>query len=122
MAASECSYFPEMNPNRWEFKDFVPCNSPSSENQGVSFWTILLNVQLEAFLWGLGTAIGELPPYFMAKTAAEAGKSAEEIEELRELETKSPTNLIDKLKSFLYSHLKKHGFITVLICASVHIF
>jgi len=24
-------------------------------------------VQLEAFLWGFGTAIGELPPYYMAK-------------------------------------------------------
>jgi hypothetical protein len=30
---------------------------------------ILLSVQLEAFLWGFGTALGELPPYFIAKAA-----------------------------------------------------
>lgn len=37
---------------------------------------------MEAFLWGLGTAIGELPPYFVAKAASQAGKSTEEINEL----------------------------------------
>ena len=27
----------------------------------------MLAVQLESFLWGFGTALGELPPYFVAK-------------------------------------------------------
>jgi hypothetical protein len=68
LAANECNYFPVYNPNRWEFKDFLPCTVPAdSINHNNSFWTILLNVQLEAFLWGLGTALGELPPYYMAK-------------------------------------------------------
>jgi hypothetical protein len=120
LAANECTYFPEMYPNRWEFSDFVQCNSPvNGTNQAVSFWTILLNVQLEAFMWGLGTAIGELPPYFMAKAAAESGKTTEEIEELREIEEKNSKGLMDKMKSFLYAHLKRHGFITVLLAASV---
>ena len=121
LAANECTYFPHMHPNRWEFKDFLPCNSPATDvNSQVSFWNILLNVQLEAFMWGLGTAIGELPPYFMARAAAQAGKSNEEIEELKELEQNKPTTIIDKIKSFIYGHLKKHGFITVLLCASVN--
>lgn len=29
--------------------------------------SILPQVQLEAILWGLGTALGELPPYFIAR-------------------------------------------------------
>lgn len=29
--------------------------------------SILPQVQLEAILWGLGTALGELPPYFISK-------------------------------------------------------
>jgi len=33
-------------------------------------------------LWGLGTAIGELPPYFVAKAASEAGSINDELEEL----------------------------------------
>ena len=122
LAANECSYFPEMHPNKWEFKDFLPCNRPATESNTISFWTILFNVQLEAILWGLGTAIGELPPYFMAKAAAEAGKSNEEIEELRKISATNPSSLIDKVKGLIYQHLKKHGFITVLLCASVLIF
>ena len=39
-------------------------------------------VFLEATLWGVGTAIGELPPYFIAKAAALAGNKHEELEEL----------------------------------------
>lgn len=30
-------------------------------------WQILHKVALESFFWGLGTAIGELPPYFVAR-------------------------------------------------------
>lgn len=29
--------------------------------------SLVLAVQIEAFLWGLGTAIGELPPYYISK-------------------------------------------------------
>jgi hypothetical protein len=120
LAASECSYFPDMHPNKWEFTDFLPCSAPATPQLQVSFWTILLNIQLEAFMWGLGTAIGELPPYFMARAAAEAGKSNEEVDELRQLEENKPNGIVDKIKSFIYLHLKKHGFITVLLCASVN--
>ena len=120
MAANECTYFPDMHPNKWEFKDFLPCTSPVlDDGMSVSFWIILLNVLVETFMWGLGTAIGELPPYFMAKAAAEAGKTNEEIEELRNLEGSQAVGIMEKLKAFLYQHLKKHGFITVLLCASV---
>lgn len=120
LAANECSYFPEMYPSKWEFKEFVPCSKPAtSENDSVHFLTIFFNVLLEAFLWGAGTAIGELPPYYMAKAAAEAGKNNEEIDELREIEKSEKKSFMDRLKAFLYEHLKKHGFITVLLCASV---
>lgn len=33
----------------------------------IGIWDILAKVQLEAFFWGAGTAIGELPPYFVAR-------------------------------------------------------
>jgi hypothetical protein len=110
-----------MYPSKWEFTDFVPCTAPATDNNSVSFWSILFNVQLEAFMWGLGTAIGELPPYFMAKAAAEAGKSNEEIEELRQLEVSKPNGFMERIKALIYHHLKRHGFVTVLLCASVKI-
>ncbi len=111
-----------MNPSKWEFHDFLPCNEPSSLNKQVSFFTILMNVQLEAFMWGFGTAIGELPPYFMARAAAEAGKKNEEVEEVEELSKLEVVSWMDKAKRLIYHHLKKHGFITVLICASVSLY
>lgn len=119
LAASECSYFPTMNPNRWEFKDFLPCTNPSTFDNSVSFWVILANIQVEAFMWGIGTAIGELPPYFMARGAALAGKSNEELEEIEATESQKNIKFIDKAKIFIYEHLKKHGFLTVLLCASI---
>ncbi len=123
LAANECTYFPELYPNKWEFVEFIPCSAPSKEkNDSVHFFTIFLNVIFEAFLWGAGTAIGELPPYYMAKAAAEAGKSSEEIDELGEIEKIKNKTFIEKVKAFIYDHLKKHGFITVLLCASVNFF
>ena len=39
----------------------------SSEKNAVSLWSIAAKVRWEAIVWGVGTAIGELPPYFMAR-------------------------------------------------------
>jgi len=33
----------------------------------IAFWIVMSKVRLEAFMWGAGTAIAELPPYFMAR-------------------------------------------------------
>ena len=46
----------------------------------ISFFTIYMAVILEGFLWGAGTAIGEMPPYFVARAASAAGGVDEELE------------------------------------------
>jgi len=61
---------------------------PQTEgHQYISMWTIISKVRLEAFMWGAGTAIGELPPYFMARAARLSGADLDddEFEELEEL-------------------------------------
>ena len=35
----------------------------------MSLWLIMSKIRLECFMWGAGTALGELPPYFMARAA-----------------------------------------------------
>jgi len=57
-------------------------------------------VFLEAFLWGLGTSIGELPPYFVARAASLAGRKHEELEEMVDDNRQATT--MDKLKVWLY--------------------
>jgi hypothetical protein len=62
-------------------------------------WTIISKVRLEAFMWGAGTAIGELPPYFMARAARLSGADLdddefEEIEELIEEKKTHPDDMV----------------------------
>lgn len=40
---------------------------PTSHGLRVPLSSILPQVQIEAVLWGLGTALGELPPYFISR-------------------------------------------------------
>lgn len=85
------------------------------------FISVYQAVIIEAFLWGLGTAIGELPPYFVSRAASLAGKKQEEIEELAQ-ETQKSTNelpLIERAKVWLYKNLKNHAFIVVTLFASI---
>jgi membrane protein YqaA with SNARE-associated domain len=115
MVANECNAIPEYLPSRWAIRPtFGPC--PDGEREQISFFDILLQVQIEAFLWGLGTALGELPPYFVALAASKAGKTSEELEELRHSQN---ATLMDKAKLLIYKSLQRYAFITVLLCASI---
>jgi len=54
----------------WLDKDcseFGPPLFQSIYGSQVPLSSILPQVQLEAILWGVGTAIGELPPYFISR-------------------------------------------------------
>ena len=53
-----------------------------------SIWNIMSKVRVEAMMWGAGTALGELPPYFMAKAARLSGHDPddEDDDELKEFE------------------------------------
>lgn len=115
MASNECNYVPDLLPSRWKFEYFHSCpeyNGPVT----LSSFEIFKSVILEASLWGLGTAIGELPPYFISKAAALSGKKADE---LSELEQEMDNSLFGRAKKLLYVNLKKHAFIVVLLAASI---
>ncbi|KAF2284167.1 hypothetical protein GH714_019722 [Hevea brasiliensis] len=45
---------------------------PTSHGLRVPLSSILPQVQVEAVLWGLGTAFGELPPYFISRAGAKS--------------------------------------------------
>lgn len=52
---------------RKDCSEFGPPVFSSSHGTSVPLSSILPQVQLEAILWGLGTALGELPPYFISR-------------------------------------------------------
>ena len=116
MAANECGHIPTMVPNKWTFTHFAPCTAIHEANEIVSIQSLYMNVVFEAFLWGLGTAIGELPPYLVAKLASMAGKKEDELEELEQAEQ---VTLTGRMKKWLYLGVRKHAFIVVLLGASI---
>lgn len=73
-------------------------------------------VRLEAFMWGAGTALGELPPYFMAKAARLSGQAHEDLD-LEEGEQSS--KLVSSTRQTIKTLVEKVGFFGILACASV---
>ena len=116
MASYECNAIALMTPHRLSISPEFECPADSS-GVPITFWNLLHVIQLEGLLWGLGTALGELPPYIIAKKARQAGKTAEELEELDKSADRS--KLLYKLKRKVFDHVEKHAFVTVLILASV---
>lgn len=48
--------------------EFGPPLFATTNGLRVPLSSILPQVQVEAVLWGIGTALGELPPYFISRT------------------------------------------------------
>jgi membrane protein YqaA with SNARE-associated domain len=95
-----------------------PCALQCAGNgTGSSFFGKLLKVLPAAIVWGIGTALGELPPYFVTRAAKRAGKRAGEFEE--ELaDAQGKTDLISKMKVYTIDFTEKHGFFGVYLLAS----
>lgn len=93
----------------------------------VSVWNIMRKVHLEAIMWGAGTALGELPPYFMARAARISGHDPDDESELAEFEDlqkkkkENPSNLvfIDRAKLMVEGLVNRVGFFGILVCASI---
>uniref|UniRef100_A0A0K0G2K3 Ectopic P granules protein 3 (inferred by orthology to a C. elegans protein) n=1 Tax=Strongyloides venezuelensis TaxID=75913 RepID=A0A0K0G2K3_STRVS len=125
MAAYECNSldFPEP-----PYPNEIICPSDSGNSSiittAITLWSIVSKVRVEAFCWGAGTAIGELPPYFMARAAKLSGEEPddEEYKEFKQLvQSKNVDKLsfIDKVKLKMENIVTKVGFFGILIFASI---
>jgi len=90
----------------------------------LTFLVLYKAVFLEAFLWGAGTAIGELPPYFVARAASKAGQKTEEVEsvldEMGDIETSvRKKSYYERTVNLMMKWLERNAFITVLFAASI---
>ncbi|GMH41707.1 hypothetical protein BSKO_09617 [Bryopsis sp. KO-2023] len=54
-----------------------------STNREAGYWEVYRKVALAGMLWGAGTAIGEIPPYYMSWAAAQSGRTNEQLESLK---------------------------------------
>lgn len=69
-------------------------------------------------LWGAGTALGELPPYFIAK-AASLSSSSDEVDAVELLLKKDSLTISEKVQVGMYKLMENWGFFGILVCASI---
>ncbi|XP_055619840.1 vacuole membrane protein 1-like isoform X2 [Toxorhynchites rutilus septentrionalis] len=122
LAAYECNTlnFPEP-----PYPNEILCPDEMKSIISPSMWSIMSKVRLEAFLWGVGTALGELPPYFMARASRLSGtedreQEFREIEELQKRKTHGEKlSLFERGKLAMEKFVEKVGFFGILLCASI---
>lgn len=122
LAAYECN---ALNFPKPPYPDDIICPDVSDTNVPPNLWNIMAKVRLEAFLWGAGTALGELPPYFMARAARLSGydpdddEDLQKFEELNKKKERGNLSILDKAKLFMERVVEKVGFLGILACASI---
>ncbi|EAZ04406.1 hypothetical protein OsI_26550 [Oryza sativa Indica Group] len=109
----------KMRPS-WLEKDCLEFGPPMYQ-ETISFSKILHEVHLEAVLWGIGTALGELPPYFLSRAASMSGRKLDELEELDASVSGEGflSSTLHWAKRWLMSHSQYLNFPTILLLASV---
>ncbi|XP_052513884.1 vacuole membrane protein 1 isoform X3 [Budorcas taxicolor] len=119
LAAYECNSvnFPEP-----PYPDQIICPDEEGTEGTISLWSIISKVRIEACMWGIGTAIGELPPYFMARAARLSGAEPddEEYQEFEEMLEHAETaqDFASRAKLAVQNLVQKVGFFGILACAS----
>lgn len=122
LAAYECNSldFPEP-----PYPNEIVCPDDDKLKNLPSIWNIMAKVRFESFLWGAGTALGELPPYFMARASRLSANKHDvsnipELEKLqRRKEYGEKLNLFERGKLAMEKFVEKVGFLGILLCASI---
>ncbi|XP_063541316.1 vacuole membrane protein 1 [Cydia strobilella] len=109
LAAYECGglNFPEP-----PYPNDIICPAEIDPNNTVSIWNIMAKVRVESMMWGIGTALGELPPYFMARAARLSGGSVAEL-------NIDDESAMSRAKKTVQKLVEQIGFIGILACASI---
>lgn len=115
----------------WRAEGFHCGTNNHSDAAPVSFLPILLKVLPTAMLWGAGTAMGEIPPYFLSFQAAKAGERNSEFEAaLGTVHTQGAKRgpgafitgpilqLVASMKDWMLRFIQKHGFWGILLLAA----
>ncbi|TNN07109.1 Vacuole membrane protein isoform 1 [Schistosoma japonicum] len=125
MSAYECGSLQFPRP---PYPDKIICPDSPSLLEKITFWKIMRKVQVESIMWGLGTALGELPPYFMARGARLSGEYNDELSDFQDVISSNqdssnsldqPVNFQKRVERFLHYLILRAGFVGILLCASI---
>eukprot|EP00733_Pompholyxophrys_punicea_P001293 Pompholyxophrys_punicea_v1_NODE_600_length_1613_cov_2.271502.p1 type:complete len:362 gc:universal NODE_600_length_1613_cov_2.271502:1414-329(-) len=99
----------------WFFPHPFTCKNVEPDGSG-GFWNIFWKVFPACFLWGVGTALGEIPPYAVSRAARLAGEVDEEFEEITQ--STSQWNILNRMKIWMIEFLQSHGFWGVFLMSA----
>jgi len=95
----------------------LKCDHSAKGDGTLTFLNTFLLLAPAVVTWGCGTAIGELPPFFITRAARRAGKRATDFEE--ELtEARQNSDIVSVLKVWTIEFTERHGFAGILLLAS----
>jgi len=100
----------------WWQECSMKCMSGASAIGEPSFMDCWLRVCVPAFLWGAGTAAGEIPPYAVSRAAALAGEVDDDVPDIKE-ETEG-NDVISQMKAWMIDFVEKYGFWGVLVMSA----
>ena len=92
-----------------------------------TYWSLFFELLFPVIVWGVGTALGELPPYLIAYSHAKVGEVDEEYEEMKAALKKSKNKkgqdlsimgLVHAMEKWMIDFLNNNGFWGVLLFAS----
>jgi len=117
LTASRCGTvdFPIHGPSKFSC---LPLDSSMAVDEHALFFDVFIKVLFQSIMWGIGTAIGELPPYFVARAARLSGQKLEDLDEITD-KLGHATSLRDKLTKYSYELLQRFGFWGILMFASI---
>jgi hypothetical protein len=99
-----------------------PSAAAASASDEPTFLDLFFKVIVPAFLWGVGTAVGEIPPYLVSLTAAQSGEVDEEYEaaqaEARAQGGSWWSRTMAKASLLMESVVKNYGFIGILLMSA----
>ncbi|KAI8471894.1 MAG: hypothetical protein J3K34DRAFT_226103 [Monoraphidium minutum] len=107
----------------WYSSEPFHCGGAAPQPGGVGFWDIYWKVWPTAVLWGAGTAVGEVPPYFLSYQAAVAGTRNEMLQDVTEgmapgKDAGVVQRVVAAMQLWMMRIIRQHGFIGILLLAS----
>jgi len=121
LAANECNSVNFLTP---PYPDEILCPG-KADAIPMTMWRIARKVRWECFMWGMGTAIGELPPYFLARSAMLTGVDPDDDdyeEATQRIETMTNSDdgsLYTRVMKLMKVLVEKAGFLGILLAASI---
>ncbi|KAH8239209.1 hypothetical protein KR032_001942, partial [Drosophila birchii] len=115
LAAYECG---TLNFPAPPYPDKKMCPPEPYKHLKLDIWDILSKVRPEALFWGLGTVLGELPSYFVARSSrlSVMDDDSEVVENRTEGASRS---LLERVKLFIAERMGRVPFVAILVAASV---